>query len=455
MEQQQRQEQVQKASQALIQQMQVLQMTTLQLEHYLCEVYLDNPMLELSPVEPPRGKDARPTGEQWSARHDEQNPFDRINRRVESGSPGENGLEPPAREQGGLSEHLIQQLDRPHSSGMKGKICRYVVHSLNHRGYFPEPSHCAAAYLGATEAEVEQCVAYLQTLDPPGICARDLSECLRLQLERKGGDLKLEMAIVTQHLELLGKNQLHTIAKRLKVPVSRIVRAKELIQTLNPSPGAGFPDGMPVDYITPDMIVTRKDDGFLLFVNQGELPRIQVDPRYMELYQSGACDEETRRYLTGKLRQVNSLRQHLESRGTTLEKLGRYLLEYQQEFFLRGDGFLRPLRMQDAAEALGLSKSTICRAVKGKFLQCPHGTFPLSHFFSKAVLAGTENELLATEGVMLVLKDIIEREDGKNPLSDQELCAQLALRGLDISRRTVAKYRERMGIPDSRGRKQF
>ena len=102
MEQQQRQEQVQKASQALIQQMQVLQMTTLQLEHYLCEVYLDNPRLELSPVEPPRGKDARPTGEQWSARHDEQNPFDRINRRVESGSPGENGLEPPAREQGGI-----------------------------------------------------------------------------------------------------------------------------------------------------------------------------------------------------------------------------------------------------------------------------------------------------------------------------------------------------------------
>lgn len=440
----------------LIQQMDILQMTVLELEKYITSLFLENPVLEFTKPEVPALVAEKKVHSLFIEENLSQNPFNRLyGNRLSDAVHQEETF--PLRTSGiTLAENLLIQLKGPYASGNRRKICEYLAGDLNHRGFLEEPEEHIAAALNMPQDEVQNCIAYMQTLDPPGICARNLSECLLIQLRQMPGEeLDIEKTIVSHHLPLLARNQLPLIAKKLKISVDRVIRAQAKIRSLNPSPAAGFSDDTLTFYIVPDIIVAAAQDGYRLFSNDSCLPDIRISPAYAKLYTDPCCDTATKQYLSEKFRQVRKLQEYIRRRSATLRKIVGYLLDYQKEFFQKGPGYLRPLRLKQASDALQLNPSTVCRAAKKKYLQCSYGLFPLRYFFGKGFLKDENNEIISTETIQAILIDILDKEDRNKPFSDSALCRQLKLRGISLSRRTVAKYRELMHISNSRGRKNF
>lgn len=456
MEQELKLQQEQKISQSLIQQMQLLQMTSLELEEYINTRFLDNPVLEVTEPEVPALVTDVNLIRTFAEEQLKQDLFAGIRSKRYSDERKQNNQ--LYRKDAGmtLAEHLLLQLRKPFSEGRNRKICRFIAESLTGQGYLTETAEFIAGCLRVRTEEVRACISHMKELDPPGVCAANLSECLQIQLGRKKEkDYSIETAVVEKYLSLLARNQLHVIARRLGIPVSRIVTARREIRSLNPYPGSGFADSGQTYYVIPDLTVKEDGGKRFLSVNESHMPTVRISAFYVRLFESPDCDEETRRYLAGKIRQVQNLKEQLRIRSTTLARLGRFIVEYQKGFFQKGPGYLRPLRMQDAAEQLSLHPSTVSRAVQGKYLQCRHGLFPLRYFFSKGFLRDGQDAVITTESILAVLLDVIEKEDRKKPFSDSGLRKQMALRGLEISRRTITKYREKLNIPDSRGRKIF
>jgi RNA polymerase sigma-54 factor len=209
--------------------------------------------------------------------------------------------------------------------------------------------------------------------------------------------------------------------------------------------------------VTPDITIVKFEDHFEILLNQYNYPEIKVNKYYLKLLRSD-CDQETKSYLNAKLKQVEEVRDHIARRGSTLMSLAEYLLEQQKDFFLYGESSLAPSRMKDAAAAIGVHESTISRAVRDKYLQCPWGIFPLSYFFSVGISGGNSGESeeqISTRRVKAALRKLVEEEDKAHPLSDQKLCELLQEKGMAVSRRTIAKYRDEMGIGSTRERKTW
>lgn len=449
-------QQEQRISPSLIQQMDILQMTALELEGYITSLFLENPVLEFTTPEVPALVAEKKVHSLVIEENLSQNPFNRFyGNRLSEALPQDTPLSLRT-SCITLTESLLMQLKQPYTSGKRRKICEYIAGDLNHRGFLEESEASIAATLNVPQDEVQNCIAYMQTLDPPGICARNLSECLLIQLHQlPGEDLAIEKKIVGHYLVLLARNQLPLIARKLKISVDRVIQAQVKIRGLNPSPAAEFSGDTPTYYIVPDIIVDATRDGYRLFSNEGVLPAIRISPSYARLYTDPCCDTETKQYLSEKFRQVRKLQEYIRRRGATLRKIVGYLLEYQKEFFQKGPGYLRPLRLKQASDALHLNPSTVCRAAKKKYLQCSYGLFPLRYFFGKGFLKDENSEIISTETIQTILTDILDKEDRNKPFSDSALCRQLKLRGVSLSRRTVAKYRELMHISNSRGRKNF
>lgn len=447
--------QVQKISQNMIQQVNILQMSAQELTEYVKEMSMENPLMDLEEPEPENPEQERLRKLEWLSDMDEQN---RIYYRQEREESEESGIADRwEQEEETLAESLLQQLLGGPYTDIQMEIFRYLAESLDSRGYFVDPVSEAACCLGVGEAEVAKCLEIMKTLEPSGVCAADLSECLSLQLERKKGerDLSVEKVIVREYLELLGKNQLPAIARLLEVPVERIRQAKEEIQSLNPKPASGYADRGGLRTITPDVTVVKLADYFEIMVNEYVQPQIRLNNEYMKLLRGGECEKEVAQYLSEKVKQIEQVQDYISKRNRTLTRLARFLVEEQKEFFQHGKGHLKPLRMRDAAEKLEIHESTVSRAVKEKYLQCCWGVFPLEYFFTRGLGEKEGKETIATDRILEVLKEIIAGEDKKKPYSDQKLAVQLAGRGITISRRTVAKYREGLQIPDCRGRREY
>lgn len=447
--------QVQKISQNMIQQVNVLQMSAQELTEYVKEMSMENPLMDLEEPEPESPDQERLRKLEWLSDMDEQN---RIYYRQEHEESEESGIADRwEEEEETLSESLLQQLLGGPYTDIQMEIFRYLAESLDSRGYFVDPVSEAACHLGVGEADVARCLEVMKTLEPAGVCAADLSECLYLQLERREGaeELSVEKAIVREYLQLLGKNQLPAIARRLEVPIERIQKAKKVIQGLNPKPASGYADRGGLRYITPDVTVVKLADYFEIMVNEYVQPQIRLNKDYMKLLRGGECEKEVQQYLSEKVKQIEQVQDFITKRNRTLTRLARFLVEEQKEFFQHGKGHLHPLRMRDAAEKLEIHESTVSRAVKEKYLQCCWGVFPLEYFFTRGLGEKEGCETIATDQILEVLKEIIAEEDKRKPYSDQKLALQLASRGITISRRTVAKYREGLQIPDCRGRKEY
>lgn len=442
-------------SQRMQQSVEILQMNTLALSEYAKTLAEENPLLEwneeapLSPLEE-RGERLLQKLE-WLRENDEQNRGGyRLER--ENESERENNRF-GKKDMQSLREYLLFQINILKGGEQEKRLLRFLAESTEESGYLEQGALDAAVErYHVTIGQAEEALCRMQALDPPGVGARDLRECLLLQLRQKQAS-PLACRIAGEYLGELAKNRLGYIAKQLKVSAGEIHAAAEEIRSCEPKPGRGFSGGRPVEYVVPDVLVERDGEALTVVLNSFAAPRLRLSHSYIKLLRQGA-DAGTQEYIANKMKQAEWALQCIAKRESTLQQTAGQIVERQKEFFLRADGQLQPLRMTDVAQAIGVHESTVSRAVKDKYLQCDRGVFPLGAFFSKALAAEGEASVSAAS-IRQRLRALIGDEDKAKPLSDRELTEHLQAEGVQISRRTVAKYREGMGIAGAAGRKRY
>ena len=446
--------QTQILSQKMIQSMEILQMSCQELNEYIKDMALENPVVDIeeSYEVPDKASDLVKKLE-WLDSIDERN---RIYYRQEYAEDAEEKRLMDYSENIGeeLSEYLLHQLLTVELSDLQYDIIQYMVYSLDSKGYMEEDLTDIAERFETTVDFVEEQLKLLQSLDPAGVCARNVEECLLLQLNREKEKDLTACAIVSDYLELLGKNQLHVIAKKMKVSLEEVIRACDHIKELNPKPGSGFDARGQLKYITPDVTVVKLSNYYEILLNEYTYPKIGINHFYKQVLEN-ETSKETQKYIIDKIRQAEWIQNCIGQRNSTLMRVSKTIVDYQHTFFDLGMGHLKPLRLQDVAEILDVHESTVSRAIRDKYLQCSWGIFPMNYFFSKSLPVRSNDGKVTTEHVKQILVAVIDEEDKKKPLSDRAITERLVERGVKISRRTVAKYREELGIKDASGRKQF
>lgn len=446
------QNQVQRLSQQQLQSVELLQMSTLELEAYLRELAQENPVVEL---EEGRMEPERPQDEDLLRRLNWLDDNDSQNRYYQH--MGEEELDPLARvsTEGGLEESLFRflsrqlyQLDLDENTA---QTVRYLAACLDEGGYLRPPLQELADDLSLPLEQLERCVGILRGLEPAGVGAADLSQCLELQL-RRIHETGAALEIVHSHLEALAKRHYRAIAADLDIPLEEVYRAEKLIQQLEPRPGSLFEQPSQIQYILPDVFVEEVEGRLVARLRGGERPPFQISAYYRNLM-ARTEDREVRDYLSGKLRQAEVVLRGLEQRDSTLRRCAQAIADRQEDFFRVGPQAMAPMRLIDVAEDLGLHESTISRAIREKYLQCSRGVYPMNYFFTRRATAQTPEGQVGGTAARSLLQRLIEREDKSAPLSDQKLSDQMAQLGCPISRRTVAKYREELAIPNTAGRR--
>ncbi len=352
-----------------------------------------------------------------------------------------------------LAEHLIEQLRFTEMDPEVRDLVEDIAWQLDRRGYLIEP--LAELFPEEKLDHAEQAWELIRTCDPAGVGARDLRDCLLLQLAREKGDNSFEMRLVRDHIDDVLRNRLPVIAQQLGVSVERVQEGVEAIATLDPKPGLPFARGAN-QYVVPDVVVERNERGeWVVSVPDGRLPKVQVSDSYQELFQGCASDSKERAYLKEKIGSARFIIEAVQQRRRTLLRIVTEIIKHQTLFLDQGVEALRPLMRQDIADKIGMHVATVSRAVKDKYIQTPAGVLPLSDFFSGGIASSDGGEAESSKSVKLRIEKLITAEDKRNPLSDQEIADILAKEGLDISRRTVTKYRIAEGVPSTRQRREF
>lgn len=445
------QRQGQVLSPQMIQSAAVLQMASQELTAYLETILQENPVLELDEHHDSLDEeDDLAQKLEWLEANDPQN---REYYRQDAQSDTDPLSNYGVMERGGesLYQHLSMQLYEMDLDDETVACARLLASSLNQDGWLDEDIAEIAWETGQSISTMEKALKIVQSLEPAGVGARSLSECLRLQLLRQGGD-KLAISIVEEYLDALSKNRYGFIGRSLGVGQNEVLVACQLIRSLNPRPGSDFTLHQNPAYITPDIIVITGPGHFELTYNDWLFPTLNISPYYSKLLKESG-DEQVKDYLTNKLRQAKWTIRAVDQRKTTLTACVQCILEIQEDFFRLGEGHLKPMSLSDIAQRVGLHESTVSRAVSGKYIQCAQGTFPLNDFFSRSLGPGDKEHSASPDKAKALLKKLIGDEDQRKPLSDQKLCEHMAAMGCILSRRTVAKYRDELGIPGISGRK--
>lgn len=427
----------------------LLRLGALELDAYVRELAQENPVIE--PEEPAAPQTQTPeellSRLHWLEDNDSQNWFYQ--------HLGDDELDPLARVGvgGGLEETLVsflsRQLDRLRLEEGKRRLAEYLIRCLDDDGYLRTPLKELSQQGNISLEGLEEALTLVRTLEPAGVGAADLSQCLELQLERVG-ETGPALAIVRDCIDLLARRRFRAIATRLEISLNQVEQARRTIRELEPRPGAVFQRSEQVHYIQPDLVVEEREGRLAVRSARGERPPFRISRYYRELLE-GSEDREVREYLTEKLKQAEGVLWAVRERESTLLRCAQVILERQEAFFCTGPEALVPLRMAEVAQALGVHESTVSRAVREKYLQCARGLYPLSYFFSRHVGTG---EGASAEAARTLLMRLIDGEDKKAPLSDQQLSRLLAREGCALSRRTVAKYRSELDIPNASGRKE-
>jgi RNA polymerase sigma-54 factor len=353
-----------------------------------------------------------------------------------------------------LPDHLMWQLRLTELPEVEKEVGALIIGSLDADGYLTASVEEIAflANVWPDLALVERVLARIQEFDPTGVAARSLAECLVIQLRQLGlPDDSLPARIVRDHLPMLESRRFDKLAKELGVSIEQIAEATKLIAVLEPKPGRDFGDGE-TRYVTPDVFVHKVGEEFIVTLNEEGLPRLRVSSFYRRMLGTEGT-AEARGYIQEKMRAAAWLIKSIHQRQRTLYMVTSSIVKFQREFLEKGVSQLRPLVLKDVANDIGMHESTVSRATAGKYVHTPQGTFELKYFFTSSLKSGHGEEVSA-ESVKEKIRGIISREDARKPLSDQYIAEVLAKEQIDIARRTVAKYRELMGILPSSKRKQ-
>lgn len=304
-----------------------------------------------------------------------------------------------------------------------------------------------------TDAEAEEMLGIIQSLDPPGVGARDLRECLLIQLREAGREESVEGRLVRDAFDELINHRWSEISKRFGVGVAEVQHAADEVAKLDPKPGLRYSDTTD-NYIVPDLIVDRIDGEYRVFINDANLPRLRLSKVYQEIARDRRKFEgENKEFISSKLNSANWMIQAIEQRRQTMLKVTNYIVDRQRDFFEKGVQYLRPLTLREVAEHIGMHESTVSRVTNEKFVQTPRGVLPLKFFFSSG-LSTTGGEDVSARGIRDQIEKLVQGEDPKNPLTDQAIVAILQDQGVNIARRTVAKYRDQLGVLSARMRKR-
>lgn len=350
-----------------------------------------------------------------------------------------------------LTDHVVWQLRLLGLDAQEEALAAVLVGNMDDDGYLQIEIDEIAFQLGVDFDLVESVLRRIQGLEPAGVGARDLRECLLLQLRAEGLADSLAARIVAQYLDQLEGRRYDKMARDLGVTTEEIVRASQQIATLEPKPGRNYGGG-DVRYIIPDVFVQVIDSELQVWVNDDGMPRLRVSKFYRQML-GGDEDGEAKRYIQDKMRSATWLIKSIHQRQRTLLLVAQSIVRFQREFFEFGVSHLKPLVLKDVANDIGMHESTVSRATANKYMHCPQGTFELKYFFTSS-LQGADGDEVSAESVKERIRAIIQGEDPKRPLSDQHIAKMLGKEQVEIARRTVAKYRELMGILPSSKRRQ-
>ena len=351
-----------------------------------------------------------------------------------------------------LQQHLLQQLgfaDLPPEERKAGEL---IIGNINDDGYLLTPLEELAISSGVPLDQLQKTIEMVQTFHPVGVGARNLRECLLIQLERLGKSESLEAAIVSQHLDDLGRKRFPEIARLLNLTVEQVQQIANFISTLEPKPGRMF-SAEQQQYVAADVVVQKVDNDYLVLLNDEQIPHLRISNTYKELMAQGDKVADAREYIREKIRAGKFLIKSIHQRQQTIYNIARVIVDRQRDFLDNGLSHLRPLTMAQVAGEVGVHETTVSRAVANKYMQTPQGLFEMKFFFTPGF--ETSGGALSNTSVKEQIAKLIEREDTNKPLSDQEIVAILKEQGIPIARRTVAKYRTEQNILPSNLRKKF
>jgi len=459
----------------LQQAIQLLQLSTLELQEVVQKELLENPLLEEMPTETdtaeapaaaatpdapaptpvePAPIEPSPTSE----RQTDDLPFDLTavmfddheeRSLVAQEDREELPFENIVRSVNSLTDHLDEQLRFTIEDPLHRRIGSEIIGNLDEDGYLRAELSEIAERCQTTVEEVEKVLALVQAFDPPGVAARSIQECLLLQLRTDPNPDPVSVEIVEQHFDELSRRRYPDIARALKLPLDRIMESVEEIMGLEPKPGRRF-GGSDSRYIVPDVVVHKMGNEYVVVLNEDGIPRLRVNSLYRSLLRSSGDD--ARAYVEQKLRSAVWLIKSVDQRQRTLRKVTQSIVKFQRDFLDKGLPCLRPLSLRDVGEDIGMHESTISRVTTNKYVETPQGLFELKFFFHSGIASG-DGEMVSSVSVKKMIQDLLANEDPAKPLSDQEVAQILKGRGLTIARRTVAKYREELGILPSHQRR--
>ncbi len=479
-----------KVNPRLYQAMDLLYMPLLDLQQHLKQELLTNPFLEL--VEPEDEDDESPDADEVPEAQDLAEPETAVESEpektgdddvdweavlldgFETGGQREEHeqrewYEPVTVDTKHLSDHLTEQLSLIDMSAREAFLADEFVGNISDDGYLAcpleeiqrgvnellvrEADERDADVAPFSDAEMQTMLTIIQDLDPPGVGARDLRECLLLQLRAAGHRDSMAYRLVEESFEDLISHRWSELSKRFGISAQEVQNAADEIAKLDPKPGLRY-SAAGENYIIPDLVVDKIDQAYHIFLNDGNLPRLKLSRAYQEIARDKKkFDTESKDFIASKLNSANWMIQAIEQRRQTMLKVMHYIVDRQRDFFERGVQALRPLTLREVAEAVGMHESTVSRVTNEKFVQTPRGVLPLKFFFSSG-LATSDGDDVSARGIKDQIQKLVSGEDTKNPLTDQAIVEILQQTGVQIARRTVAKYRDQLGVLPARMRKR-
>lgn len=444
----------------------ILQMTSMELNNLIDEQLLENPMLEFndSPMESMEVvKEERQAKEESKDQIDWDEYFQNMQMTEYRNTPSsshdasedEFNFEKFSYYETTLNEYLLLQFHvyAKELTEREVLIGEYLIDCIDDNGYLIIDMDYICDILETGPEEIEKLIAIIQSFDPAGVGARNIKECLMIQLRQEGYDEPVYEELIMHHLNDLAENQLKKICQQTGLQMTEVAEFKELIKTLEPKPGREFTNFDGVKYVIPDGSIEWDEDEMIVHVNDVSAPRLKINTFYQSMLRNGSENDDTKKYIEKKLDAASFLIKSIEHRRDTIRKVIQAIAYYQESFFREGVEDLKPLTLKTIADMIDVHESTVSRAIRGKYVQTPRGTYALKFFFKRGFSQGAED--VSSEAIKEKIKTYVENEDKTKPLSDQKIAELLKNEGIDVARRTIAKYREALNILPSSKRKQY
>lgn len=441
----------------LRQAIEILQYNAIELNQFVHEELMTNPVLELTEADSSTAADLERLQSlaeriDWQQVISDDEKFRATYQKPEEHE--EFTMDNIVAEEESLHEHLLFQLQFTVLTASEKALGEYLIENIDPLGYLRIDMAEVMGRFQVGEDTLEDVIQTIQTFEPYGVGARDLTECLLIQVQMKFIEQPYVIPIISDCLEDLASNRLKQIAKTLGATENAIQDAVDIIRGLDPKPGLKFATLRDVKYIVPDVTVQCMEGDYIILVNDASAPRLQISDYYKSLLKSQQTEEATADYIHQKLNSALKLIKSIEQRRNTIYRVVESILKHQADFFTKGTMYLKVLNLKDVAEDIGVHESTVSRAVSGKYMQCPRGIYEIKYFFQSGV-SSAFGDGISSESIKSIIRELVEKEDPKHPVSDQFISNEIDKVGIKVSRRTIAKYREEMHIPGSSKRKRY